>query len=302
MSRKPDPRKVLRSAPPTRLTALAAGKINIGLRVGELRADGFHEVEGLVHTVSLADRIDVAVGGNEGVLVGDGVRLEVPGAPDLETGENLVARAAAVLSGGRDLPGVSIRLDKTIPIAAGLGGGSADAAATLAALNVVWGLGLDPATLIEKAALVSSDVPAIMAGGLVHISGRGEHVRGIGAASGCAFVLGISDERISAADAYRTFDAIERVATPGLHHNDLEAAAVRLVPALSERIASMRAAGAHPVFVSGSGPTVVGVATSKDAAREIASGIGDSFARIEVATPTSWGVRLLIGAEEPLIN
>src|SRR5207302_510023 len=155
-------------------------------------------------------------------------------------------------------------------VAAGLGGGSADAAAVLAGLNVVWGAGLRPARLMELAARIGSDVPAVLAGGLVHVSGRGEVVRGLGSATEGAFVLGMSDERISAAVAYATFDELHAAPATAMHHNDLEPAACVLVPDLTVRLDAMRDAGADPVFVSGSGPTVVGVVSSDVAAQKIA--------------------------------
>lgn len=293
-------RRKLSTNRPARITAFAAAKINIGLRVGARRPDGYHDVCGLVHTVSLADRIEITAG--EHADSGRLVRLSVPGADDLETDHNLVVRAAEALAKGRDLRPVAIVVHKTIPIAAGLGGGSADAAATLVALDVAWGLRHSPTDLIDVGAGISSDVPAILAGGLVHISGRGDHVRRLGAATDGAFVLGISPERIAAADAYAAFDALGRESAATMHHNDLERAAVELVPEIARGIDAMRAAGADPAFVTGSGPTVVGIASSLDDADLIAGRVRESFARVEVVRPSAWGVRLMIGSQGPPIN
>src|SRR5205807_332064 len=132
--------------------------------------------------------------------------------------------------------------------------------------------------------------------GLVHISGRGESVRALGSATDGAFVLGMSDERISTADAYATFDELEPARGTVIQHNDLEAAARAIVPDLAARLDAMRNAGADPVFVSGSGPTVVGVAASEDAGHEIAARARNSFARVEVVRPLTWGVRVTIGS------
>jgi len=285
---------------PRRVTAFAAGKINVAWRVGALRGDGFHDVCGIIHTISLHDRLDVSAGesADQGLVVDVGApfALDVVGAAKLATEDNLVVRAARALAGTAVARPTSIRLEKSIPVAAGLGGGSADAAAALVALNVVWGAGLAPARLLELGAEVGSDVPAILAGGLVHVGGRGERVRRIGGATAGAFVLGISAERIPAADAYARWDAMDPPdANDSMSHNDLEAAAAAILPELGDRVAAMRAAGTDPVFVSGSGPTVVGVAADDRRAREAAERVGGSFARVEVVHPSPWGVRLVMG-------
>ena len=280
------------STTPRAVAAFGAAKINIGLRVGGRREDGYHDVCGLVQTVSLVDRLDITAGGDAPFTV------RVPGHPDLESGDNLVAVAARALAECCDAEPVTIVVDKSIPVAAGLGGGSADAAAALAGLNVVWGAGLSPAKLLELGARVGSDVPAILAGGLVHIAGRGENVRSLGSASAGAFVLGIGADRVSAADAYAAFDELGAQSADGMHHNDLQAAACALVPELGSRIEGMREAGARPVFVSGSGPTVVGVASDDVNARDVAERARDHFERVEVVRPSSWGVRVMIGATD----
>src|SRR5439155_12597729 len=148
------------STRPRAVTAFGAAKINIGLLVGPRRPDGYHDVCGLVHTVSLVDRIEISLGeGGGGVLVDPAIplRLRAPGAETLETPDNLVARVAAELSSLSRPTATAIAIHKAIPVAAGLGGGSADAAAALAALNVAWGAGLDPRDLMEVGARVSSD-------------------------------------------------------------------------------------------------------------------------------------------------
>jgi len=294
------------STAPNHVMAFGAAKINIGLHVAARRADGYHEVCGLVQTVSLADRLEITTDTHEtdGVAfdVGAALRLRAPGAEELESGDNLVLRAARELAEHCEPRAVRITIEKAIPVAAGLGGGSADAAAAIAGLNVAWGARLRPAQLLELGARVGSDVPAILAGGLVHISGRGEIVRGLGSATEGAFVLGISPEHISAADAYAAFDGLATSPAAFLHHNDLEAAACEILPDLRARLDSMRDAGAGPVFVSGSGPTVVGVASSDVAARQIAARAHAAFDRIEIVRPSSWGVRVTIGSPDPALD
>lgn len=287
---------------PTRVTAYAAAKVNVGWRVGTRRPDGYHDVCGVIQTVSLADRLTIECGeetapGDGGCLVDvEGVPVRLRADPsDLEGPDNLVVRAAGVLAGRAAPRPTSIELGKSIPIAGGLGGGSADAAATLVALNVLWGGRLHARQLVELGAEVGSDVPALVLGGLVHVTGRGERVRRVGETGGYVFVLGIGPERVSAAEAYDTFDRIGRAPSDALHANDLEAAACSIVPGLTERVEAMRDA-AGTAFVSGSGPTVVGV-TATPEAEAVAERVSATFDDVIVGAPTDWGVRLVMGAD-----
>jgi 4-diphosphocytidyl-2-C-methyl-D-erythritol kinase len=261
---------------PRRIEAAAHAKVNIGWRVGPLREDGYHDVSGLIQTISLSDHLTFEASDDVGVVV--------PGRPDLEGPSNLVFRAVELLD--RWAAPVTITIDKHIPVAAGLGGGSADAAAALLALNVLWGAELSASKVVALGAEIGSDVPAILVGGLVHASGRGERVRRIGTTTGYSFVLGISDGGVSAADAYHTFDGALR--SERIEHNDLERAACELVPGLRERVEAMREA-CGVAFVSGSGPTVVGVTDDPDDVVRHVEGI---FERVEVAEPSDAGVVL----------
>lgn len=289
--------------PPRRVTALAAAKVNVGWRVGSRRPDGYHDVCGLIHTISLADRLEAEVGSDEPPGAGGSVS-DVGGAPlrllvddgELADADNLVVVAARRLGEAAEARPTTIDVRKSIPVAAGLGGGSADAAATLMALNQLWGARLIPRELVELGATVSSDVPALLLGGLVHVSGRGERVRGVGAATSGAFVLGVGHERVSAADAYETFDSITERPSAALSHNDLEGAACALVPPLRVRIEAMRAAAGN-AFVSGSGPTVVAATADLTQARDVAGRVREVFADVLVAEPTDWGVRLVMGTD-----
>jgi len=261
---------------PKRVAATAHAKVNIGWHVGARREDGYHDVHGLIQTISLADRIEFVSDD------GDGVRVEVPGHPELEGEDNLVRAAARLLGEVRP---VLVTIDKRIPVAAGLGGGSADAAAALVALNVLWGRELSARRLVELGAEIGSDVPAMLCGGLVHVSGRGESVRRIGSTSGYSLVLGISEAAISTPDAYRAFDEGRRSTGARIEHNDLEAAAVSLHPGLAARLEVMREE-CGVAWVSGSGPTIVGIADEATARIEAA------FDRVDVVTPAASGVVL----------
>ncbi len=145
----------------------APAKINIALNVVGRRRDGYHLVESVLQAISLYDRLEVETGEGEPEL-----RCELP---ELEGADNLVLRAARLLRQEYGVAqGCRIELVKSIPIAAGLGGGSSDAAATLIALNELWQLGLERDTLLSLGARLGSDVPFFIAGGTAFVEGRGE--------------------------------------------------------------------------------------------------------------------------------
>jgi 4-diphosphocytidyl-2-C-methyl-D-erythritol kinase len=150
----------------------ANAKINVFLRVLAAREDGYHDLESLVVPISLADRISA--------WPDERLHVETKGARKLPGevpagGLNLALVAALALADAcPDAGGARVEIDKRIPVAAGLGGGSADAAATLVALNELWGCGLDLAELVDVAERIGSDVPAMLAGRPVLMSGRGE--------------------------------------------------------------------------------------------------------------------------------
>jgi len=281
---------------PRRVDAWGAAKVNIGWRVGSARPDGYHEVCGLLHTISLTDYLEIVADDEGGDLP---VRVVVPGHSALEGPVNLVAQAAAVLAERCKPRPTTIVVHKSIPIAAGLGGGSADAAAALVGLNTLWGAGRSARDLLRIGADVGSDVPGVLLGGLVHVSGRGEVVRNVGGASAGWFVLGVGDEHLATADAYAALDDIRRgddgpSGVTSWHANELEAAACSLVGDLGRRLDAMRRA-AGVAFVAGSGPTVVGVAADEAHARDVVARVRDTFTDVLVAQPIDWGVRVKVG-------
>jgi 4-diphosphocytidyl-2-C-methyl-D-erythritol kinase len=279
--------------PLRKVAAEASAKINIGWHVGPRRDDGYHDVSGVMQTITLRDRIEVIASDpdDDGPLVA----LEVPGHPELESSENLIVRAAHALAEDADATPVRIVLHKSIPVAAGLGGGSADAAATLMALGMAWKARGSLGDLAQIGATIGSDVPAILRGGLVHASGRGEQVRSIGSFTSGYVVLGVTRAPISAADAYAAFDRLGPLHAAAWHHNDLEAAACDLLPGLEARLAAMRDA-APVAFVSGSGPTVVGVVADEAEAISVAERVRGDFDDVLTARPSLWGVRLQLGS------
>jgi 4-diphosphocytidyl-2-C-methyl-D-erythritol kinase len=273
----------------------AHAKLNLYLRVVGRRPDGYHAIETILHGIDVADDLEV-VGDPTGVIT-----LETD--HDLEP--NVVVVAAerlAARTGTGD--GASIRLTKRIPVGAGLGGGSADAAATLVALIDLWDADLDRTALMEVAADVGSDVPYFLIGGTALATGRGEKVSALDAPKPMWFVLGLSDEPLMTADVYDHFDELppedgpspaqmiaalrggDVAAIGSLVSNDLARAAVDLRPELAVKKAVLADAGALGVCVSGSGPTVFAVAADATHATSIAKAVAGDFDRVLVVRST----------------
>ena len=283
------------------VTETAPAKLNPYLRVIRRRDDGFHDLESIVLPLDLADTVTVRA------LDGDRFELSVTGrrAGDVPLGdENLVIRAARALAASTRVGrGAMIEIEKRIPVAAGLGGGSSDAAATLRALNGVWGLGLDPASLGRIGTGIGSDVPALVPGGAVMATGRGERVVRIEAPR-TWWVLVTFHAGISARDAYEWWDrgikrrferprpieeALRAVASgdpdamAATLHNSLEFGVVRRHPSVAAARdalsfgghpdSGLRTDGAVGALVSGSGPTVAGVCRDEEHATRLAEAV-----------------------------
>jgi 4-diphosphocytidyl-2-C-methyl-D-erythritol kinase len=265
----------------------APAKINVFLRVLAAREDGYHDVESLVVPISLADRVTVQAQERLDVEV-----RETEAAGALATGGlNLALVAALALAdvcpeGG----GARIEIEKRIPVAGGLGGGSADAAATLLALNELWGCELDLATLVDVAERIGSDVPAMLAGGAVLVGGRGELLTPAEAAPRWWVVVS-PGFGVRSPDAYRWWDedrgstgpdpqALLRAAAAGdaealgpLLFNDLEPPVSRRHQEIAEAKARLLEAGALGAVMTGSGSSVVGLARDPADAERVAAAI-----------------------------
>ena len=240
----------------------AHAKVNLSLEVLGTRPDGYHELRSVVAEIPLHDDVELedAPAGEVTVeMTGDGME-----APRVPCEENLAVRAARALQEACGVArGVRIRIVKRIPAGAGLGGGSADAAAVLNGLNEMWGLGLPKERLCAIGAEVGSDVPALVLGGVVLMEGRGERVTPLstGGSRSCAtesewsrFVLRVPPVNASTARVYAEFREEDR----GKFRNDLQPAACRLYPIIAETIAEMEAEGLENVQMSGSGSAVFG--------------------------------------------
>jgi 4-diphosphocytidyl-2-C-methyl-D-erythritol kinase len=277
--------------PPDTVEVEARAKVNLSLRVLGADPDGYHRIDSVLVTLDLADRLMVHAAADPSFRTLS-LSLDVGGDPSLVAGvpvdeSNLALRAAAALAEAVGVRGFAdVTLDKRIPVGAGLGGGSADAAAVLRALDDLWGAGLGWRRLAEVGASVGSDVPALVAGGAVRARGRGEVVTRIEAAP-LRWALVTRPFEVRAGDAYRWWDEdgrrvgsdVARVvgaaaegpdALGPLLSNDLEPPVVRRHPELAEVKAALLDAGCAGAILSGSGPTVAGLLPSGVAGEEVA--------------------------------
>jgi 4-diphosphocytidyl-2-C-methyl-D-erythritol kinase len=270
-----------------RLLTTAPAKVNLVLRVGPPRPDGYHDLSTLLVPLDLGDLVEVRVGARRGP-----VTCRVPGHPELDGAANLAARAAEAFrrrfSADR---AVAIRIVKRTPITAGLGGGSSDAAAVLRCLARAFGV-TDRAALAEVGLSIGSDVPFFLGPGPAWAAGRGERLRPATVAPLHLVLLYPRDPALAirAADAYRWLDAdrgaapvppLPRAARwrPTLLGNDLQPPCVARHPPLDRLVERLTGAGATATLMSGSGPTVFGLFTGRAAARRAARGLGAAAGR-----------------------
>ena len=252
-----------------RLEAFA--KVNLSLEVYAKRPDGYHDLRSVVLPVALSDTVDVEVRG-DGLVTTD----TAYGENDLAVKAALALRESASVSASR---GADIRIRKRIFAGGGLGGGSADAAAVLRALNVLWGAGMPVEELAAVGARVGSDVPALVLAQHflrpVLMEGRGEKVavagldvlQGFGI--GDSMVLANPGVHSSTAEVYAR--CVPRRGRPAGPVNDLQEAACAMHPGIAAALSALSAAGASGVMMSGSGATVFGFAESECEAAKIAA-------------------------------
>jgi 4-diphosphocytidyl-2-C-methyl-D-erythritol kinase len=200
----------------TSVTVRVPAKLNLQLAVGPPRADGYHGLVTVFQAVSLFDEVTAEPAGRDGVSVSGEGADQVPCDQD-----NLALRAVAALratAGGRAArgPGVHVTISKRIPVAAGLAGGSADAAAALVACNELWGSGLGQQALVEVAAKVGSDVAFALLGGTAVGRGRGERLTpALAPATAYHWVLAFADGSLSTPEVYATLDRLRSAAVSG---------------------------------------------------------------------------------------
>ena len=195
----------------TGVTVRVPAKLNLQLAVGPPRADGYHNLVTVFHAVSLFDQVTVEPAGRDGVTVtGEGAD-RVPADHDNLAFRAVVALRAAVRDGGSDTTGVQVTISKRIPVAAGLAGGSADAAAALMACNELWATGLTQQQLCEIGATVGSDVAFALLGGTAVGRGRGEQLTpALVPATQYHWVLAFADGQLSTPEVYATLDRLRQ--------------------------------------------------------------------------------------------
>jgi 4-diphosphocytidyl-2-C-methyl-D-erythritol kinase len=277
------------------LITRAPGKVNLCLFLGPVRADGRHEVVTLFESVSLADSIEVTP-----VPVATEDQVVCPGVD----GWNIVAQALDVLRArGWDAPPVRVVIDKRIPVAGGMGGGSADAAAVLRLASALAPIG--PDVVAELAVSLGADVPSQLVPGVSIGTGAGDAVERRSPLAPHAFVIVPQQFGLSTAQVYREADRLAlprheselaarlREVLAGTYPpfvNDLEPAALSLRPEIGRALDAVREAGAVGAMVSGSGPTVFGLFTGPDASAQaaaVAVGLADRYPGATSAAPVS---------------
>lgn len=272
------------------VTVRAPGKVNLYLAVGDLRDDGYHDLTTVFHAVSLLDEVTVREA--------DTLSLEMTGegAESLPADErNLAWRAAELMAEhvGR-APDVAISIEKSIPVAGGMAGGSADAAAVLVAMNTLWELGVPRRDLHALAAQLGSDVPFALHGGTALGTGRGEELASVLARTTFHWVLAFAAGGLSTPAVFGELDRLraapDRDLPPRLDDaepllaalaagdpqelasllgNDLQPAALSLAPDLRRTLRAGTEAGALAGIVSGSGPTCAFLCASAGAAVDV---------------------------------
>jgi 4-diphosphocytidyl-2-C-methyl-D-erythritol kinase len=258
----------------TGVTARVPAKVNLELMVGPRRPDGFHHLATVFQAVGLHDDVRVEAADDWDITVNGPYADLVP-----TDDTNLAMRAARLLASeaGLDTP-VHITIDKDIPVAGGMAGGSADAAGALVACDALWGLGSSRAALEDLGAELGSDVPFALSGGTAMGSGRGDHLVPVLGKGRYHWVFALSDVGLSTARVYAECDRLRarrRVPEPAPSaslmtalragdavslgralSNDLQPAALSLQPRLAEVLRTGMEYGALGGIVSGSGPTV----------------------------------------------
>lgn len=301
------------------VTVRVPGKVNLYLEVGDRRPDGYHELSTVFHAVSLLDEVTVTTA--------DVLSLEISGegADSLPTDERNLAWQAAELMAehvGR-APDVAIAIEKTIPVAGGMAGGSADAAGVLVAMNELWELGVPRRDLHALAAQLGSDVPFALHGGTALGTGRGEELATVLTRNTFHWVLAFSEGGLSTARVFGEIDRLrdtqdrslparlesaepvlaalatgDPAALAPLLGNDLQPAALTLDPALRRTLRAGVAAGALAGLVSGSGPTCAFLCASAGSAVDVGTELaGAGVCRtVRVASGPVHGARVVPSA------
>ncbi len=306
------------SWPAPEVRVRAPGKVNLSLRVGPRDDDGYHPLATVFQAVSVFEEV-VATAATERTITVTGPQSHlVP-----TDSSNLAMRAVELVAAAAGVDeGVHLHIEKGVPVAGGMAGGSADGAAALLAVDALWHTGLSRSDLLELAAELGSDVPFILQGHTAVGQGRGTLLTPALSRGEFHWAFAVHDEGLSTADVYREFDRLHapsadlradlrrgggsavppdaeddvalmqalRAGDPHALgealHNDLQAAALELSPGLAEPLAVAQDAGALGVIVSGSGPTVAALARNRQHALALAAAFTASGVADRVLTAT----------------
>jgi 4-diphosphocytidyl-2-C-methyl-D-erythritol kinase len=298
----------------------APGKINVFLAVGDLQGDGYHELATAYQAVSLYEDVRARRADDFSVRFTSTVAgIDLEGVP--VDGTNLAIRAARLLAESTGYKGgVALSIDKNIPVAGGMGGGSADAAATLLACDTLWNTGLSRDELLRLGAKLGADVPFALMGGTAVGTGRGDELSPALAQGQFQWVLALADFGLSTPAVYHELDQhrvrhlgdINPVRQPRVDsgvlqalragdpaqladvmYNDLQAPALHLEPGLAEVLELGEQNGALAGVVSGSGPTVAFLAPDLDGALELQIALSAARLAVVRATGPVHGARIL---------
>lgn len=302
------------------VTATAHSKVNLHLGVGPVREDGYHELVTIFQALSLHDEIILRevdqdprqVAGQESIIAG----FEVNGNPSVPTdSSNLAWRAIDKLyawhraHGGKQLLPVTLELNKGIPAAGGMAGGSADAAAALRAFNALLPHPASEEVLLELSAELGSDVPFTLSGGTQRGTGRGENLTPVISTGTYHWALAFAKEGLSTPAVFAKLDTMQRsshldtrelalaLRSGDVHevaanlHNDMQAAALSMRPSLRTTLERGQRAGALRGIVSGSGPTCAFLCEDAPTAQEVAAELG-LYGAVAVASGPAPGAQL----------
>jgi 4-diphosphocytidyl-2-C-methyl-D-erythritol kinase len=300
------------------VTVRSPAKINLGLSVGPVDADGYHQVATVYHAISLYDEVKARhseVAGEITVTVTGEGHQRVP-----TDDTNLAVQAARRLAKVYEVDqGVALSIHKTIAFEGGLAGGSTDAAAALVACDAMWGTGATRDDLLEIAAEIGSDVPFCLYGGTAIGTGRGETLSSVLSQGSYEWVLAYADGGLATPAVYAELDRIRAAARPRpvaprvpgtlmaalragdpylvgpAMSNDLQPAALRLRPALNRTLEMGDEYGALGSLVSGSGPTCLFLASDADHAVDLAVALSGSglCSSVQRATGPVPGARIV---------
>jgi len=279
------------------ISLTSCAKVNFGLRVVRRRPDGFHDIQTILQTIDLGDKLDISLvsGGRIQVRCD---HPEVPSGP-----ENLAHRAAEMLQREFQVEhGCRIQIAKKIPPAAGLGGGSSNAAAALTGLNRLWGLNLSQEVLLDLAARLGSDVPFFLEGGTALAEGRGERLRPIPLLAEFWLVVIKPDFSIATKWVYQQIKipltsnlldvklkSLKEISNLdqllGFLQNDLERAVQKAYPSIGDIKTELLSKGAMGAAMSGSGSSVFGLVRTREDAEKLAERVSCAKWQIFVVRP-----------------